>query len=224
MTGIVERAAEFFLAPAASATDTATLPLAVRAVVLGSQSDVIPLAAAAALSFRVDAASFGAGAAAPATAASFGAGVRAPAAVVACWPGEVMKPSAATRAAAELARRLAAHDMPAVARGRLVWLALPDEPAAAATMVRRASALADGPLVTALGGARPPELDSLVAEHDLAIVAAAPETALARTAVARLADRGVPASARPAIRRGVTRTLALAGLAAPRLAQRRARQ
>jgi hypothetical protein len=84
--------------------------------------------------------------------------------------------------------------------------------------VRRASALVDGPLVTALGGARPAELESLVAQHDLAIVAAAPETALARAAVARLTDRGVPASAWPPIRRGVTRTLALAGLAAPRIA------
>lgn len=199
MSGILERAAEFFLAPAAApAADTATLPPAVRAVVLGSGSDAGPLAAAAALSFR--------------------AGARAPAAVVATWPGEAMRPSAATRAAALLARRLTTHDRPAVARGRLAWLALPEEPAAAAAAVRRASALVDGPLVTALGGARPPELESLVAEHDLAIVAAAPDTALARAAVARLTSSGVPASACPPIRRGVARTLALAGLAAPRIA------
>ncbi len=219
MSGVVERAAEFFLAPAvAPAADTSRLPPAVRVVVLGSESDVVPLAAAVALSLRAGAAPVAVGARPPAAAASFRPGARVPAAVVAYWPGEAVKPSAATRAAALVARRLTAHDMPALARGRLAWLALPEEPAAAATAVRSASALVDGSLVTALAGARPPELECLVEEHDLVIVATVPETTLARAAVARLTDRGVPASAWPPLRRGVTRTLALAGLAAPRIA------
>jgi hypothetical protein len=115
-----------------------------------------------------------------------------------------------------LANRLTGHGMPAVPRGRLAWLTLPDNSAEAAAAVRRASAFVDGPLVTALGGARPPELEGLVGEHDLAIVAADPETPLARAAVARLAARGVTATASPPLRRGVRRALAVAGLAAPR--------
>jgi hypothetical protein len=164
--------------------------------VLGRAADAVPLAAAVALSFR--------------------AGERAPAAAVATWGVDDARPSAATRAAAQLARRLTAHELPAVARGRLAWLGLPEEPAEAAAAVRRASTFVDGPLVTALGGARPPELESLVAEHDLAIVAADPETALARAALERLEERGVVASACPPIRHGITRAFALAGLAAPR--------
>ena len=199
MSGGLERAAAFFLAPADAPPDTTVaLPPAVRAVVLGSAAEVVALAAAAALSFR--------------------AAERAPAAVVETWGHGSMRPSAATRAAAQLARRLSAEELPAVARGRLAWLALPEDPATAADAVRRASALVSGPLVTALGGARPPELESLVAEHDLAIVAAEADTPLARAALARLAERGVAASACPPVRHGVSRALALAGLAAPRLA------
>ena len=98
-----------------------------------------------------------------------------------------------------------------------MWLELPAEPPRAAEAVRRASALVDGPLVTALAGARPPELDALVAEHDLAVVAAPPDTALARAAGTRLAGQGIHAEACAPRPRGLARTLALAGLAAPRL-------
>jgi hypothetical protein len=199
MSGALERAAAFFLDSAEAPRSTAiALPPAVRAVVLGSAVEIVPLAAAVALSFR--------------------AGEHAPAAVVATWGHDALRASAASRAAAQFARRLSAHELPAVARGRLAWLTLPGDAAAAAEALRRASALVDGPLVTALGGARPPELESLVAEHDLAIVAADPETPLARAALARLAERGVAASACPPVRRGLSRALALAGLAAPRLA------
>jgi hypothetical protein len=198
MTGALERAAEFFLAPAAPPEAAVALPPAVRAVVLGSRSDSAPLGAAVALTLRA------------------ASGV--PAAVVASWGGgREMRPSAATRAAARLAARLTAHRLSAVPRGRLAWLELPGEPAAAAEAVRRASALVEAPLVTALGGARPTELEVLVAEHDIAVVAAGRETALARAALARLAERGIRASACAPLHRGLSRTLALAGLATPRL-------
>ena len=68
---------------------------------------------------------------------------------------------ATPRAAARLAARLSAHGLPARARGRLAWLALPAEPDAAAAAVRRASAIVEGPLVSALAGARPAELEAL---------------------------------------------------------------
>jgi hypothetical protein len=198
MSGVLERVAEFFLAPPERSREAVVLPPAVRAVVLGAPSDAPPLAAALALSLR--------------------AGCGAPAAVVATWGGRgEMRPTGASRAAARLAARLTAHELPSTARGRLAWLELPAEPASATHAVRRASALVDGPLVTALAGGRPAELDGLVAEHDLAVVAADPETALARAAVAGLAEQGIAASARAPLRRGVQRTLALAGLAAARL-------
>jgi len=200
VTGSLARAAAFFVAPAApsDAVVTATVPAAARAVVLGAPPDAAPLAAALALALR----------------ATDGA----PAALVASWgAGHAVARGPATPAAARLAAALARRELPAVARGRLAWLALPGEPLEAAAVVRRAAALVDGPLVTALAGARPPELDDLVAEHDLAVVAAEPETPLARAALASLSARGVDARACRPPRRGIARALALAGLAAPRL-------
>jgi hypothetical protein len=198
VSGVLHRAAGFFLAPApAERTEAVALPPGARAVVLGAAEAAVPLAAALAMSLR---------AGAPA--------------LVAVWGGadERARRDAASRGAARLAARLSARGLQARARGRLAWLALPAEPEAAAAAVRRASAIVEGPLVSALAGARPPELEALVAEHDLAIVAANPGSPLARAALARLADAGVAASAQPPLGRGLRRTLALAGLAAPRLA------
>ena len=196
MSGRLERAAAFFIAPAEAPARLAAAPVppAARAVVLGAPPAVAPLAAAVALALR------------------------APSGLVAVWHAEgAAAPGFSTRSAARLAARLSARDLPAVARGRLAWLALPDDPDEAATAVRRASAVVDGPLVTALGGARPPALEALVGEHDLAVVAADPETALARAAIAGLTARGVEAVACPPLRRGPRHRAALAGLAGPRL-------
>ena len=200
MTGGLARAAAFFVTPAglSDAAVTAAVPAAARAVVLGAPLEAAPLAAALALALR--------------------AADRAPAALVASWStGGAIARGASTPAAVRLAAALARHELPAVARGRLAWLVLPLEPLEAAAAVRRAAALVDGPLVTALAGPRPPELDDLVAEHDLAVVAADPETPLARAALASLSARGIDARACRAPRRGIARSLALAGLAAPRL-------
>ena len=139
-------------------------------------------------------------------AAAVALALRAASGLVAVWHGEgATVRGLATRAAARLAARLSARDLPAVARGRLAWLALPDDPDEAAVAVRRASAVVDGPLVTALAGARPPALEELVGEHDLAVVAADPDAALARAALAGLAARGVDAVAWPPLRRGLGR-------------------
>ena len=200
MTGGFARAAAFFVAPAVvpDVVATATAPAAARVVVLGTALDAAPLAAALALALR--------------------AADRAPAALVASWgAGGAVARAAATPAAARLAEALSRRELPAVARGRLAWLPLPDEPLGAAAAVRRAAALVDGPLVTALAGARPPELDELAGEHDLAVVAVEPDTALARAALSVLVARGVDARACRPPRRGIPRSLAMAGLAAPRL-------
>jgi hypothetical protein len=197
VSGVLQRATGFFLAPApAERAEPAALPPATRAVVLGAAEAAVPLAAGLALSLR---------ARAPALVAVWGVGE------------ERVRRGAASRGATALATRLSAQGLPAHARGRLAWLPLPAESHAAAAAVRRASAIVEGPLVSALAGARPPELEALVAEHDLAIVAADPGSPLARAALARLADCGVPASAHAPLNRGLRRSLALAGLAAPRM-------
>jgi hypothetical protein len=192
MSGPLERAAAFFVAPAApnAAAEAIVAPPAARAVVLGAPGDVAPLAAAVTLALG-------------------------PPGLVALWNAE-RTPAAglATRAAARLATRVAARDLAPTARGRLAWLALPADAVEAAEAVRRASAVVDGPLVTALAGARPPALEDLVAEHDLAIVAADPGGPLARAALLRLTARGIDARAYRPLRRGLPRTIALAGLAA----------
>jgi len=197
MSGRLERAASFFLAPAEAPGRPAAAPVppAVRAVVLGAPRDVAPLAAAVALALQTPG-------------------------LVALWHAQgAAAPGLSTRSAARLAARLSARDLPAVARGRLAWLVLPDDPEEAAVAVRRASPVVDGPLVTALAGARPPALEELVGEHDLAVVAADPDTPLARTALAGLTARGVEAMACPPLRRGLSRRAARDGLTAPRLRQ-----
>jgi hypothetical protein len=203
VTGLLERAAELFLVPASDkASPTGVIvPAAARAVVVGTPQDAPPLAAALALTLR--------------------AADHAPAALVAVWrpaeDGERVMRGAATPGAARLATRLGRRDLAAAARGRLAWLSLPVEPATAETAVRRAAATVDGPVVTALSGPRPPELEPLIDEHDLVVIAADPATTLADAALAALAERCVSAIACRPLARGLPRALALAGLAAPRL-------
>jgi hypothetical protein len=221
MIAALERLAAFLLEPAARPKSTAPLPTACRAAVLGGAADAPPLAAALALTLR--------------------SADRHPAALVALWGAPLPSMGPAVRAAKALATAVrpptAATDLTAaskactsarpaatdsaaagaIARGRLVWLALPPDPVAAVDAVVAAAGVVDAPFVTALAGARPSELDDLVAGHDLVVVAAAPESLFARTAVERLARRGVAATACPPLGRGAVRALATAGLIAPRL-------
>jgi hypothetical protein len=207
-----ERAAAFFLAPARPSPSprTATVPAQTRAVVLGASGDAMPVAAALALTLR--------------------AAERSPTALVAVWegdghhtrgheesPADPIPRGIATRAASRLAARLALREVPAVARGRLAWLRLPDAPELAAAALRRTAAVVDAPVVTALAGPRPAELEPLVDEHDLVVIAAEPGGPLAAAAIAAFGDRCVSAIACRPLARGPARALALAGLAAPRL-------
>ena len=203
MTGALDRVAAFLIEPRVPAA-IGSLPTACRAAVLGAVTDVVPLAAALALTLR--------------------AADRRPAALVALWgavpPGGGPAVRAATRLAAAVKPFGAGSPGPTdqgIARGRLAWLALPAEPALAVDALIGAAAVVDAPLVTALAGARPAALDALVAGHDLVVAAAAPGTLLAETAIERLADRGLPAVACRPPSRGIVRSLALAGWAAPRL-------
>jgi hypothetical protein len=198
--GAIARAVGFLVAPEQTAAPgrSSLVPEAARVVVLGSADDAAPLAAALALALR--------------------AADRVPAALVAVWGGGGPGARrAATPGAARLAATLARRGLAAQARGRLVWLPLGADTQEAARDVRRAAAVVEGPLITALAGPRPPAFDDLLAEHDFAVVAAEPATALARAAVAALAGHRIPALACRPPRRGLPRTLALAGITAPRL-------
>jgi hypothetical protein len=221
-----DRAAAFFLTPA---TPTApAFPAASRTVVVGSEHDVPPLAAAVALSLRAAGRAPAAvvalwraavpDAPPPATVAPGGPATspasRGPATAAAPPPAACPSRGPATFAASRLASRLARRGLAAAPRGRLVWVALPAD---AATVVGRVAAALDVPLVTALAGPRPGALDALVDDHDLVVVAADPETPLGRAATAALAHRPASTFACAPVRRGLPRALALAGIAAPRL-------
>jgi hypothetical protein len=90
------------------------------------------------------------------------------------WSGideEPSVPGLAVPAARALAGRLHARGVAVAARGRAVTLALPAEPAAASAALQRAMApAADVPVVLALDGARPTELDPVLATLDRLLV------------------------------------------------------
>src|SRR5688500_1196784 len=165
-----------------------------RAAVLGSAAEAVPVGALLANALR----------------AAAGASVAA----VAVWaPGSrhPLRRGPATLAAARLAARLSARGLPAVRRGRLAWMVLDDHPVAAAVAARRAGAALEVPLVVVLAGPRCEVVEGLLAEQDLVVVAAAePDGALARIAVAGCPTAALACAAPGA---GPPRWLARAGVA-----------
>jgi hypothetical protein len=190
-----------------------------RAAVLGAPRDAVPVAAALAGALL-------ARDAAPAAmvmtwcASSDGAAVPGPTLVplgdpAAPPPRPPAAPSTrpATRGAARVASRLASRGLAATARGRLAWLALDEHPVAAALAARRVAGALDLPVVLALTGSRVAALDALLADQDLVVLAVPePEGALARLALAGLAESPTAVIACAPLPRGPQRLLALAGL------------
>ena len=120
---------------------------------------------------------------------------------------------ATTPGAKRLAGRLGGHRLPATACGRLAWLALDPDAAAAAAQFRRARSVAGAPAVLAVAGPRPEPLEPILGEVDLC-VAVLPDDidpALRELAVARLPGR-VHAVVAP-LPPGPPRWAAMAGLA-----------
>lgn len=137
-----------------------------RAAVLGTVGEAVPVGALLANALRSE---VGVSTAALAVWAPGAAGVRG---------------GVATPAASRLAARLAARGLPAVARGRLAWMPLEDHPVAAAVAARRVSGALEVPFVVVLAGPRCDVIEGVLAEQDLVVVAAAePEGPLARLAV-----------------------------------------
>jgi hypothetical protein len=117
-----------------------------------------------------------------------------------------------TRAARRLAARLEAHGLPAHPRGRLVWVGLPEAHRQAAA---RRAVLIGAPAVLAITAPRTGEIEELLSEQDLLVLAVADPTGpLAR--IAALAPGGVPIAVSRPLPRGLARSLALAGICAPR--------
>jgi hypothetical protein len=177
-----------------------------RIAVVGSPAAVPPLAAAVALACRARA--------------------RVPSALVALWcapgddDGDALPGSSgpALPGAAGFAARLSRRGLPATARGRLAWLALPPPCDDAVPMLRHAEAAAgDAPVVLAVARPRDPAVDALLAERDLLVVAAPPGSPLASAAGEDVRGLRVPVRACAPLPPGALRLTALAGLRGPRL-------
>jgi hypothetical protein len=174
-----------------------------RPAVIGTAATVPPLAAALALACRARA--------------------HVPAALVAFWPASSADPprhrsGPILPGAATLASRLHRRDLPVVARGRLVWLTLPAEPSTAVTALRHAeAAVGDLPAVLAVARPRDDDVDALLAERDLLLVAAPPGSSLARAVAGDASTLGPPIHPTPPQPPGALRLATLAGLRGPSL-------
>jgi len=192
VSGLLERAASAFVTlPPSQEVAVAPPRLAPRALVLGSARDAVPVAAALAGGLRER--------------------ERAGGAVLVTWPApEAPRPTLGTPAASRLVANLRSRSLPAVARGRLAWLALgADE----LPLARRAFAAVDVPAVIALTGPRTAAADALLTDQDH-IVLVVPLDADPR--LVELASDGVPEWNVPLTVRGPltspgARTTALAG-------------
>jgi hypothetical protein len=174
------------------ASETAGVPTAVA--VLGEARVAAPVACAAALRL----ASAAGADAALVVATELLSGPRAPA-----------RPRAARMAAA-----LAARNIPAVATGRLVRAALPEEDGFVA--FGRAAAVAGGPVVLMAGAVRTEEVDAALEFQEAVVVVPAPGSdpeipQLAADGLRALGHRVAVAATPPDV---FSRALALAGLAA----------
>jgi hypothetical protein len=177
---------------------TASPPEAVTsAAVLGRPGEVELIAAALALALRHES--------------------RARAAAVALVgpvPPAFGEGSSGTAAARRLGARLEAHGLEAQVRGRLAWARLDPEDPQLVSAARRVTLVA-APAVLAITAPRTATIDDALGEQDLlVIVAADPEGPLARLAATGL-DGAPVVTVRP-LARGVSRSLARAGLRAPR--------
>jgi hypothetical protein len=163
------------------------------AAVLGRPGEVEPIAAALALALRRE--------------------TRARAAAVAVV-GAMAPGAGAETSSGTAARRLGAHGLEARVRGRLAWVRLDPEDPQLVSAARRLTLVA-APAVLAITAPRTAAIDEALAESDLlVIVTADPDGPLARLAAAGL--DGVPLVTVRPLGRGLSRSLARAGVRAPR--------
>ena len=143
---------------------------------------------------------------------------RSPAALVLHWAAgrrEVSPRAPARRAARRLSAALGACGHRAWASGRLVFVALPDEPEEAAVAAGRAAAVAGrAPCVLVVAGPRPSAIDALLRLQDGVVIVAPEGDAgdLGALAASSLAETGLVPSVVPAGVSPVTRIAAVTGL------------
>lgn len=216
MTGLLSRVGAFFVESAeaqAPAPPPAPAPGAVpaQAAVLGAPAVVVAVAAACAGELRARSRST---AALVCVWRPAGAQPRPPTADAEPEVPPSRSPAGATTpGASRLAARLVAQDLAATACGRLAWLLLEPDPTAAAAQFRRCRAIAAAPLVFAVAGPRPQELEPLLGDLDLciAVLPADIEPALRELALATLHARDNVIL--PPLPAGPPRWAAMAGLA-----------
>lgn len=141
--------------------------------------------------------------------------------VVACvWPsaavaGPLLRPPSSP-ATVRLTSRLAAHGLLAAPSGAVAYVQLDDDPRVALAEVRRAQAIADGPIAIVLAR-RATELDVLLRDAATVVVMTTGDADLVRLAVAeaRLVNPSTVTAALPVASLGRLRhRLGLAGIAA----------
>ena len=214
MSGLLGRVGAIFFeaaetaAPAPPAPVPAPAAIHVRAAVLGAPAAAVPLAAALAGELRARAGAAAALACIWRLTDADDEPAPEPDAPTARTPA-----GATTPGARRLAACLAADGHAATACGRLGWLALDPEPTAAAAQFGRCARIAGVPLVLAVAGPRPAQLEPLLQGIDLcvAVLPADVDPELRVLAVATLPGR-VNAVVAP-LSPGPPRWAAMAGLA-----------
>jgi hypothetical protein len=137
--------------------------------------------------------------------------------VLACWrvPGARRRGGVATAAARRLAGSLDARGVEAVAVGRLVVVALPDDGRDAVVSLRRVeSACGEAVCIPLLGGARGASWDDVLAERGVAVLHGA-ERPVLDLAAGRLAEQGVDARVLAIAPGPVGRAVAVGGWTPP---------
>ena len=139
-------------------------------------------------------------------------------AVVCTWRADARRASApATAGTRRLAASMMARGLAVQAVGRLVAVALDDEPSVAVAEAGRVAAAAgDAPVVIALCGPRDAAFDSLLAEQDVAVAAVqdAPDE-LVRLGIAALEETSLRAVAAPGLTAASARAAAMGLLVTP---------
>jgi len=210
MSGLRDRAVDYFVAPKPSADTARRVGGASRAAleppaagVLGAHDDVGSVAALLASELRLR--------------------MRAGCVLLGEWSAEERPENhaaVASRPARRLADRLGGRGLDANAQGRLARVRLPGDPPAAGSAWRHALAAAECPSVWALAGPRPADFDPLLAELDLIVLVpgAVASAEMGRLALAGLAgSRAIVALSSRPVSSGLARMFAASSIATSRL-------
>lgn len=229
MSGGLDRLVRLFVAPAPddASTSARPRPAAGKAPVSKSAGAGDLLPAQEAIARRGVTAACVAVLCRPGEAAALGAAVAlallrgspARSGLICAWPASAIssrRPSAPARPVARrLQAALTARGLEARVAGPLALALLPPDPDAAALAARRAAAVARGPVVHVLAGARAAALTPLLHDADRVLIAGRDADPICVVALANLAAEGLDACCVAAPEPGLPRALAAAYLGVP---------